>query len=238
MNSVLLVDKYNSLFIEICTELKFHVAKSSSIGYVLTDGSFLMSNSLCDKVTKSVVCLTSRVESFCKFRMWHLVRVTFLVFIVANTGDQTTTLVNLQTARIEHSLRSIKDVVMTTELQTISACVLFGTSVENCHAVNYNKPRLLCEIISMHGSVLEMQNDTNYVFVALNNTHELLDTGIRRMCAQGPIQWKEQATWHYVDLENVVYSNEAPERRHICQVTVGDNEIPGVSSKGGFCSFV
>ena len=89
----------------------------------------------------------------------------------------------------------------------------------------------------MHGSLLEMQQDSNYIFAALNNTNDLLYTGVQSDCAQGPVQWKEQATWVYVPLENMVYSDNASSTSYVCKATVGENELPGVQYQT-ICRFV
>ena len=149
-----------------------------------------------------------------------------------------TRLAHLQLLRIERGLRSTSGIVMTTELQSVSACVLFGSSLENCHVVNYDTSMLLCEVISTHGSLLEMQNNSSYVFAAINNTNDILDTGVGSICVQGPVQWKEQATLVYIALENVVHCDEASGRSYVCKVTIGDNEIPGVVDNDRRCHFV
>ena len=161
-----------------------------------------------------------------------------VLIIIATAGVYSTRNVHFQMSRTECGLRSSSGIVVTTKLQSVSACVSFGTSLENCHAVNYDTARGLCEVISMHGSLLEMQTNTDYVFAAFKNTNGTLDTGIGGICVQGFVQWKEQATRHYIALENIVYSDEATDYNYVCKVTIGDNEIPGVVDNDRQCHFV
>ena len=160
---------------------------------------------------------------------------SMILIIFTITGVHTISLVHFQMSRIEGGLRSTSGIVMTTQMPSVSACVLLGTSLDNCHAVNYDTARLLCEVISMHDSLLEMQNNTSYVFAAINNTNGILDTGVGSICVQGPVQWKEQSSWQYIALENMVYCDEG---RYVCKVTIGDNEIPGVLDTDRKCYFV
>ena len=173
--------------------------------------------------------------------MWDFVQVVIVGSIIFDiTGAETTRLVQLQMTRVEPGMKTTSGIVMTTELRSASACILHGVSFENAHAVNYDASTKVCEIISMHGSVLEMHNDANYIFAALNNTKDLVDTGVRSSCDQGAVQWKEQATWHYTALENVLYTDEA-KKTYVCKATVGDNEIPGVVDTTEFwsrCNFI
>ena len=182
---------------------------------------------------------TERTVFCASFKMRHFVRVASVILVIlANAGVQTNRLVHLQLFRIERGLRSTSGIVMTTELQSVSACVLFGSSLEKCHAVNYDTSMLLCEVISTHGSLLEMQNNSSSVFAAINNTNDILDTGVGSICVQGPVQWKEQAILDYIALENVVHCDEASGRSCVCKVTIGDNEIPGVVDNDRRCHFV
>ena len=171
--------------------------------------------------------------------MWYFARVTFVVFIILNSSDaQPTNSMQFQMSRIERGIRSTNGVVKIAELHSAVACALFGISQDNSHAVNYDTSRKLCEVISMHGSVMEMQNSYPYVFAAINNTNDLLATGVRDICTHGPVQWKEQATRDYMTLENVVHADEAFEWNYVCKATVGDSEIPGVVDSSKECQFV
>ena len=161
-----------------------------------------------------------------------------VMIIHANDADQNNRIVRLQMSRVGRGLRSTNGVVLTTEFHSMSVCILYGTSLENCHAVNYDTSSGLCEVVSIHGSLLEIKQDVNYIFAAINNTHDLLQTGVQSYCAQGRVQWTEQATWRYIALESVVYSDEATQTNYVCKATVGDNELPGVQDNRNYCNFV
>ena len=93
-------------------------------------------------------------------RMWYLVTMASMILIIFTiTGVHTTSLVHFQMSRIERGLWSTSGIVMATEVPSVSTCVLLGMSLDNCHAVNYDTARLLCEVISLHDSLLEMQNN-------------------------------------------------------------------------------
>ena len=171
--------------------------------------------------------------------MCYLGRVAVAVYIIlGSTAAQSTNSVQLQMSRIELGIRSTNDIVKMAELHSVAACILFRISHENSHAVNYDTSRRLCEVISMHGSVLEMQKSDSYVFLAINNTEDLLDTGVHGMCKHGPVQWKEQATRDFTPPENVVHADDATEWNNVCKATVADNEIPGVVDNSKECKFV
>ena len=177
---------------------------------------------------------------FCKIpKMWYLARVAVAVFIIlGSTGAQPFNSVQLQVSRIERRIKSTNGVVKMVELHSLAACVLLGISQDNCHALNYDISRKLCEVISMHGSVLEMQTSDTYVFASINNTEDFLNTGVRYTCTLGPVQWKEQATRDFTPLENVVHADEATEWNYVCKATIGDNEIPGVVDNSKACKFI
>ena len=173
------------------------------------------------------------------FRMWQFVGMGSIVLVmVTDIAAQKEKLVHLQMSRVERGLRSTNGVVSTIKLHLVSACILHGTSLENCHAVNYSVSNGLWEVISTHGSLLEIKTDVNYIFVALKNTYDLLHTGVQSDCSQGPVQWKEQATNYYMALENVVYSDSSTPTNFICKATVGENELPGVKDNQRHCYFV
>ena len=180
------------------------------------------------------------MPGFCGIsKMWYLASVTSMLFIVlGSTGAQPNNSVQLLMFRVERGLRSVKGVVIATELNSVSACILFGTSQKYCHAVNYDISRSLCEVISVHGYVLEMRKDAQNMFAALNNTNDHLNTGVGTICAQSSVHWKEQAKRHYTALKNVVYADEATELNYVCKATVGGNEIPGVVDNIKWCKFV
>ena len=173
------------------------------------------------------------------FGMWQIVAVSFMVITIhANDADQNDGFVRLKMSRVERGFRSTSGVVSTIVLHSVSACILYGTSIETCHAVNYDTSSGLCEVLSQHGSLLEMKHDVNYIFAAINNTHDLLQTGVQSNCSQGPVQWKEQATWRYIALDKAVYSDEDTQTNYVCKATVGDNELPGVQDNRNYCNFV
>ena len=172
-------------------------------------------------------------------RMWYLVTMASMILIIFTIiGVNTTSLVHFQMSRIERGLRSTSGIVVTTEVPSVSVCGLLGMSFDNCHAVNYYTARLLCEVISSHDSLLQMQTNTSNIFSALNNISGILDTGVGSICVQGPVQWKEQSTRQYITLENVVHCDEAIEGRYVGKVTIGDNEILGVVDSDRKCNFV
>ena len=141
-------------------------------------------------------------------------------------------------SRIERGLRSTSGVVATIELPLLSACILYGTSLEDCHAVNYDTSSGLCEVLSTHGSIMEREQNTDYIFVAFNNKNDLIHTGVQNDCTQGALQWKEQSSRDYIALENVVYSDDKTREGYVCKSTVGENELTGITNKNHECNFV
>ena len=149
----------------------------------------------------------------------------FMNFIYSN--ESKTAIVQLQVSLITHGLRSSSGVIDTMAAKSVSACILFGTSLPNCHAIHYHVVEQTCGIISSHGAALQFREDDNYIFAALNNSHLLQHTGMEKGCAVGPVQWKEQYADGFVAYPNVVYSNDESKCGCVCKIRVGDSEIPG-----------
>ena len=167
-------------------------------------------------------------------KVWPFVRAFFVVFILPAT---TARLVHFSVSKTERGLRSTSGIISTIELPLVSACILYGVSLEYCHAVNYDTSSGLCEIVSTHGSLLEMVHEPSYIFVALDNRNDILDTGVRSACVQGPVQWKEQAKVNYIALGNEVYADEVTRKGYVCKATVYENELIGTTNPNNACIF-
>ena len=131
-------------------------------------------------------------------------------------------------SRITHGLLSASGVIETIDAHSLSECILAGTSLADCHAVNYHTIDQTCELISSHGAALQIQNESNYIFAAFNNTYDQQHTGVEKECAVGPVKWRNQYASGFVVYPNLICANEESQENCVCKVTVDDDEVPGV----------
>ena len=52
------------------------------------------------------------------------------------------------------------------------------------------------------------------------------------------MQWRVQSKRNYKQYDNLVYSDDAVRGKHICKASIGDNELPGVTSAEANCDFI
>ena len=147
--------------------------------------------------------------------------------------------VELQMTFLEKGMKAITGKQSSSTQPSLSQCILWGMSNQDCHAVNYDEVSEVCEQISAHGTLLEFENAASYTFVAFNNTQVLLKTDTHEVCKERSVQWREQWTRAYVAPTKPVYTDNTARNRYVCRVTVGDNEILGiVSIFERMCQFV
>ena len=165
--------------------------------------------------------------------------ITILVLAFMNqTNSAEAGTMQLQMSRITHGLLSASGVIETIELQSLSECILAGTSLADCHAVDYHTIDQRCEIISSHGTALQIQNDSFYIFAVFNNSFDQQHTGIEKECAVGPVKWRNQFATGFVVYPNLICANEESQGNCVCKVTVDDYEVPGVLISIKKCLYV
>ena len=99
-------------------------------------------------------------------------------------------LIQLQLTRISPGLRCVNNIIETIEMRSVKSCIIYGMSINDCHAVNYNTKERVCEVIVSHGVVMQVKDSIHFHFASFN--YECLQTGVEVSCDQSVVQWKEQ----------------------------------------------
>ena len=115
-------------------------------------------------------------------------------------------------------------------MKFVTSCVIYGDSVYDCHAVNYNAHDQICELIASNGVVMHVQNRDDFILATFGNNYDFIKTGVEAVCALSVVQWREQFKQAFVEYDNLVYSDENTRDGFICKVSVADNEFPGIAS--------
>ena len=141
--------------------------------------------------------------------------------------------IELEVVRLFPGLKCMNSVVEAIQTESVRSCILHGMSVLNCHAVNYNIIDHTCQEIASNEVVIQTQRNTNSTLASFYNNHALLKTDVETSCAKSSVHWREQFTWAYnynILSNSLVYADDAVRDKHVCKVSVGDNDLPGVSS--------
>ena len=170
--------------------------------------------------------------------MWYLLTpVSSSVALLLHIGVVQSDLIQLQLTRISPGFRCVNNIIETIEMKSVKSCIIYGMSINDCHAVNYNTKERVCEVIVSHGVVMQVKDSIHFHFASFN--YEFLQTGVEVSCDQSVVQWKEQFARAYVLHDNLVYSDGNARDNHICKVSVGDSEVPGdVSVDTKQCMFI
>ena len=172
--------------------------------------------------------------------MWIHLNVAYLIIhFFFNCHATQTHSVLLQFSRITPGLRCVNSITETVTMKSVASCVIYGDSLYDCHAVNYNARDQICEVIASNGVVMHVQNRDDFILATFGNIYDFIKTGVEVVCALSVVQWREQFTQAYVEYDNLANSYENTRDGYVCKVSVGDNEFPGTASVASRrCTFI
>ena len=162
--------------------------------------------------------------------MLHLLTLALAaVALMLHIDGVQTDLIQLQDAYITPGLRCVSNILENIEMKSVKQCILYGMSINDCHAVNYDTKDHRCELIVSHGVAMQVIDSGDFHFASFNYNYGFPQTGVEADCAQSIVQWRKQFALAYVQYDNLVYSDSKVRENHICKVSVGNSEVPGVA---------